>query len=1482
VAGYQDFHAIRSWDGSQDRAFEELCYQLRDQTPKRAQLVKTGDPDGGVEWYVRHANGIEWGWQAKYSFKIDTLLDLMERSLKTVTEKRPKCRRLTFCIPFDLPDAPGGKERKSARQKFEDRKLSWKERIPRAEHVEIQLLSAGDLLDRLAQPANRGREYFFWDQEVFSPEWCRKRLDITLRTVGERYTPTLHVDLPVAFSLEGLARSEEFWRRYQKRRGEVREATERLSRAEYKGLGVTREVKQAVRQAAAWLDATPDAFVAPHRLPRERLVEQTVACVRQVEQAYPDRSTTSVQSKQCKDDRKIDNLRYYLGRLSSALSGFRAFFETPASLAAERAALLMTGSAGQGKTHLLCDVAERAVAAGRPAVVLLGGSFGGRRVWSDIAEQLGLGNVGSDLILDAMRAAAEASQAPFVLLIDALNESGDPAAWQSDLPRLLAEAVSDPWVAIGFSVRSSYSPVVLPPEGLGSVAEVDHPGFSGRELEATERYFDNYGLDQPRVPLLTPEFSNPLFLKLYCEALQGLGLRAAPGGEDHVSAIFERYFTWKSKRVVQRLGLDPVGSDVRKALQAFAVALAERGRDVLPRSEAAQLLNPHAPGCTQWPSTMFGALLNEGMLSADSSYNRETRTYEDVVRFTFQRFADYQIAASLLDGFQDASALKNGLKAGRPLRARIRKAPAGWIEALSVLISERFGVELLDAANWRLDSFARNVWEEALLESIGARKSTAVTQRGVALALEFQTHSHRLSEQLLELLLTVAPIPGHPLNADWLHAVLMRRPMPERDTLWTTRVYHEFGSEGPLMRLLRWLGRATDTACGDEVAQLAAIPAIWTFTSPNRYLRDFATKAVASFLSQRLAVANSLVQLFRGVDDPYVMERLAVAAHGAVLIGGRAQPQHARELAETLRAVALADDQIPNFLTRDAVRGIDEWCQHTGLITIEEYNKLKPPYGSAPPSKPRTKKQLERKFDRTPKQPSTGHYVPSPYGALFSSIFDMGDFGRYVIESKVHRFTQHPLGTPIPKYRPRKPKPDRKAREKLEAELTPEQVALAESDPLEFLESLASIQSWSLSQALVPPTKPDPKAQYSSELAQRWVFERVISLGWTPEQFGDFDRHSVYGGAGREAHKAERVGKKYQWIALRELVARIADNFHMAKDWGDESSTYRGPWQFYGRDIDPTLPPPRLVRDEDDTIVLGSTFDDEQEATWWMPQGPTYTLDDPPAPDDWASDLSEVPTFDSLLTSIDPDGARWITLQGYFNWDEPSREGEDRYEMRRRDMWSHIYGWIVKSEQRTELVKFLESTSLMGRWMPEGPDLTDDAFLGEMPWADAVTSQLSSGWHEIHPRGNTDSPASDLLAHPSWISYMWEGGILDCSLVDSTSATMPSVELSAQSELRWLPGTRSWSDQRGVVVARYESAAGHRALLVRERWLRQVLKRSKWALVCGWLGERSLFSGGLTGGRVRGQWMTLDGTASFDPARGWNIGGLRSKLKNHG
>ena len=569
-----DFRDIRQWRGSQHQAFEELCYQLRDPTPEGAELVKTGNPDGGLEWYVTRRNGTQWGWQAKYSFDIDSLLNGMEKSLRTVAEKRPNCRRLTFCIPFDLPDAVEVGKRKSARQRYEDRKKSWRQRIPGADRIRIELWSEGDLLQRLVQhPGQRGIARFFWDKEVFSSEWCTRRLKIVRDTVRRRYRPELHVDVPVSFALEGLALSENYWRRFRRLRAEVVEAADRVQVGRYTGLGVTKGLRHLKRKLQEWQSAMPTRTSLPDRLRRDDLLALTRECMKIIRDSSPPappRQRRKRTAKQRVTEERVRSLIRHLMSLEYSLGQIENLLLNDASEAAASGALLLKGSAGQGKTHLFCDVATRALEAGQPAVVILGGNLSGRNVWSEIREELGLADAGSEEVVYAMQAAAEASNTPFLLLLEALNESADPRAWQTELPRLLAEVAQNLWISVAVSVRSVFLPLVLPEDGISNITEVEHPGFDGRELEATERIFDFFKLEQPRIPLLTVEFTNPLFLILYCESLEGMGLSAPPLGERTLVRPSSVTWTGKSRELCIVWEWTPRAVQCRPRLEAFA------------------------------------------------------------------------------------------------------------------------------------------------------------------------------------------------------------------------------------------------------------------------------------------------------------------------------------------------------------------------------------------------------------------------------------------------------------------------------------------------------------------------------------------------------------------------------------------------------------------------------------------------------------------------------------------------------------------------------------------------------------------------------------------------------------------------------------------------------------------------------------------------------------------------------------------------
>ena len=176
--------------------------------------------------------------------------------------------------------------------------------------------------------------------------------------------------------------------------------------------------------------------------------------------------------------------------------------------------------------------------------------------------------------------------------------------------------------------------------------------------------------------------------------------------------------------------------------------------------------------------------------------------------------------------------------------------------------------------------------------------------------------------------------------------------------------------------------------------------------------------------------------------------------------------------------------------------------------------------------------------------------------------------------------------------------------------------------------------------------------------------------------------------------------------------------------------------------------------------------------------------------------------------------------------------------------------------------------------MLEGHEHVDAAYLGELPWA-AATEREADTWREVSTRST--QPTS-IKIYPAWVEYLWESSVLDCSINDAVQAYFPAPILFKEGKLIWVPGSREWRTPNGVSVAQYFEEGGHVALLVREDWLKQILRRAGQAVVFGWLGEKQLLKAGLRAGLL-GDWIEIDAVASFMEGR-WTFGQRRLKRRS--
>jgi len=140
--------------------------------------------------------------------------------------------------------------------------------------------------------------------------------------------------------------------------------------------------------------------------------------------------------------------------------------------------LLLTGDAGQGKTHLLCQIAREETSNSSPRVIFHGEQFRNEEPWSQTIGLLGL-DCSREEFVGALEASDQANNCRVLIFIDALNEGEGNRLWSKFLPGMLTALAKSTWLGLCVSVRSSYERYVIPASlDESRIAQLEHRGFT--------------------------------------------------------------------------------------------------------------------------------------------------------------------------------------------------------------------------------------------------------------------------------------------------------------------------------------------------------------------------------------------------------------------------------------------------------------------------------------------------------------------------------------------------------------------------------------------------------------------------------------------------------------------------------------------------------------------------------------------------------------------------------------------------------------------------------------------------------------------------------------------------------------------------------------------------------------------------------------------------------------------------------------------
>jgi hypothetical protein len=1090
---------------------------------------------------------------------------------------------------------------------------------------------------------------------------------------------------------------------------------------------------------------------------------------------------------------------HHLRQLASYAQRTVELLEEYAGLTNKRL-LLLTGPAGQGKTHTLVHEVNRTVNAGGIAVGVLGQMLtSSEDLWSAILKRLDWPGTTSQFLDKLENEAATRKQRAFIV-IDALNETPDRRRWRSELHGMVQEILQRPHLTLVFSVRSDYLPQVLPTLAEGVEVpwmELKHPGFAGIEPDALLHYFEIFNVKAPVAPPLG-EFSNPLYVQLLAKSLRGKQLKHwLPSWLE----VWQSWMEYLEREACDKLELDDPSraAPLRRTMNKLAQTMLDQGCFTLPRHQADEIARQ-----TTGVDHVIGFLCSAGALN-----DRPDGEDEEVIEFGFERLSDTFLTDRLLENLfkgmntqaEKHAALSTALASGgslHPLASTqwsdqpLIHRRSGFLKALCLAVPPHIGAELptlIPQESTDDQSWQPHDWQlgEAFNDSLHWRNRSdefgADTKELFALWQKFLSRHDESTE--LDELIRFALIPEHPFALEHIiHPHLLAQDSPGvRDACWSIHLPRLwFNEHSNLHQLIVWARDAQLYGIHPEIALPAARVLTWCGSASQNELRQAAMKGLTRLLVACPTILDKFLPDFLEVNDAYILEAVLVAVWGVMLDGGNPQ-------AASLAARLVCESQFPDdnahwvhiTLRHYARRIVEEACQRGWLPDIDP-RVVQPPYQSSLP------------LDKVPDTKDDLELINKSVGFLRIIFSSTGsNFYRYIMggNSASIDFSSQPL--------PNSSAPTR---------------------PFVRSESIFSHNT--------------RENVFDLGLAGRFVAWNCLALGWTAERFDKFDTGyytSQDGPLSSDGH-TERIGKKYQWISWYTLLAFLSDNYQMRSDYSDKKQRLYDTPDQVGVDLHD---PARWLQ-----AVASTKKAEIEDGFWRIPSLPSWPLPNLSEIRRWVDTaINDLPPSDVIVCAPelpkDWGGGSWLKLFSEHIWKSDFAPGQ--WALGRRfytDIWWQLSPMLIRADELPRLLEALEKSTVQENLKENDRiDLVNDWHMPLTQWPTLV-EEWDEGFRETAPR-----------SWGTWLPVSWRPVVGECGHPDRRDEHAPVCLPLPSLFQEW---NLELDLHRGVVLYQGEPLFGlagwifqENALFARVEPLRHLLAASGYALIWCMRGERRAF-----------------------------------------
>ncbi|WP_314087236.1 hypothetical protein [Pseudolactococcus chungangensis] len=1249
--------------------------------------------------------------------------------------------------------------------------------------IEIQLITNHAILDQVFSDSIIA-EYFF-NHHSLNDNWFREKLRQSLDSIGTRYNNEFNISTETEKEFRLFLKNSETLKIIEEKKdeaiNELRNLRQQLSGSndllaksiivKIQSLEIT-EINN-IENCLSWGNAIQEEFSREFK----RLEAE-------IEANYEDQDKEN-QNKENKG-------RIYQANLHGLLniSSYLKFSNLETNLIKSKV-LVINGRVGTGKSQLLSENANKIVNNGGHTILLPGHVFlSSEPIKNQILTYLDL-EINFLELLNILETVGELTNKNTYLFIDALNESNHKEIWKIGLPILFQEIEKFNFIKIAISFRSGYEDTVID-ETISKkitnyeIPEITHNGFWNNSIEAIKEFLNYHQISFSPSYFFQSEMTNPLFLTMFCKIYDG--------NEFDFYQLLEKFLEKADRDAQKVIGIQDFSPILNDLVTEIANFQLEKGLYAVGRNDILKMDFWNDKGLSNNKLQYLSSLGKSGI------FVTFMRDGVEEYRFGYELLENFISAKVIIDRFSSSQECKKYLR--NDLLKIDNKGRIEW-EYVSVFIVAtnlffaKFGEECIDITTDIADENDRNRILNEYVKSFSWRPSQSIDLKSFN---EFIDKNRIARSTILDVLIENSVKPNNPLNAEFLHEILINKPLNIRDYMWTIYINDLVNEDNRIFQLINFLGEGKKVESSRENTRLLLVLFSWLLTSSNRLLRDKASKAMIELLKDDFSLILSLLKKFENVNDPYVIQRLYGIVFGACTKNlNVAEPEY-KELAEYIYITIFDKDLVyPDILLRDYAKLIIEYFlfKFPKSKTIINELTFRPPYNSDPiPIAKKAKDKYEGGLDII------------AYSMALGGVDRMqGDFGRYVFDSALRYFS-----------------------------------------------GVDSVNIYNYSMDII-----ENKLEYKNELFTE--YDR-------PRNPNSYYRYST--------GKIERIGKKYQWITMYNILARVSDHYEFSDRYSctddKELEEFNGAWNPYVRDFDPTL-------------NINFLSNPEQPKFEFEKQKSIDFIDRDASSDDvseWInSDIDGFFIPKSELLFLDKTGCEWVALDHYNKIDYISSdlESSDLIEPSTQKKWVMAQGYFIKKNKYQSLREDLVNKNFIGRWFPEGTQNIYWLFNREFGWASGYKSLDNYAWLdyeiesdkfeiveypdyesiikgftekgenqlEVHNKSKYKKPISKLLAKvmKSFNRFLWEEEY-DSSQNEATSFEVPCGFLIDDLKLKQLTYDGYYYDIKGELVAFYSRDSNKfdspYKLMIRKKHLDNFLIRNGLILFWECLGEKQFIN----------------------------------------